>query len=103
MPKTYTPPQAFANEARPPIELLAVNSSQVKAIGYDPATKELAVTFTRGTGAIYHYHQVEPATFEAFKAAESIGGYFGQHIKALPFTKYAAEAEAAPAGQKAEA
>lgn len=95
MPKTYTPPQAFANEARPPIELSTVNSSQVKAIGYDPATKTLAVTFTRGTGAIYHYHQVEAETFDAFKGAESIGSYFGQHIKPLPFTKYAAEAERA--------
>lgn len=103
MPKTYTPPQAFCNEARPPIELTAVNSSQVQAIGYDPDTKTLAVTFTRGTGACYHYAGVEPETFEAFKAAESIGSFFGQHIKSLPFTKYAAEAGVPAGNQKTEA
>jgi hypothetical protein len=97
MPKTYTPPQPFSTEPRPPIELNAVNSSQVKAIGYDPATKTLAVSFTRGTGAIYHYPDVAPEIFEAFRAAESIGSFFGQHIKQLPFTKYAAEAEPAAA------
>lgn len=93
MPKTYTPPQPYSTEPRPPIELTAVNSSQVKAIGYDPATKTLAVTFTRGPGAIYHYPGVEPETFEAFKAAESIGTFFGQHIKHLPFEKFAPEQE----------
>lgn len=101
MPKTYTPPQPFSTEPRPPIELNAVNSSQVKAIGYDPETKVLAVTFTRGTGAVYHYPNVEQQTFDAFKAAESIGGFFGKHIKDLPFTKYAAEAEPAAAEKAA--
>lgn len=95
MPKTYAPPQPFSTEPRPPIELTAVNSSQVKAIGYDPTTKTLAVTFTRGTGAIYHYPDVAPDSFEAFRTAESIGSYFGQHIKNLPFTKYAPQAEQA--------
>ena len=47
--------------------------------------------FKRGALAIYHYPGVKRETFEAFKAAESIGTYFGQHIKALPFEKFPTE------------
>lgn len=45
--------------------------------------------------AIYHYANVERATYEAFKGAESIGTYFGQHLKALPFEKFPCEDVAA--------
>ena len=94
--KTFPEPQAYTDEARPQIQLVPVESNQVKAIGYDPETKTLAVTFNRGQGAIYHYAGVEPETHAAFIGAESIGKFFGQHIKSLPFTKYPAEhAEAA--------
>jgi len=88
MPKTFTPAQAFETEPRPPIVLNEVESSQVKAIGYDPETKTLAVSFPRGTGAIYHYPNVEPETYAAFVGAESIGKFFGANIKSLPFKKY---------------
>lgn len=84
-----------AEEKRPDIALVPVQSNQVAAIGYDAATKTLAVTFTRGAGAIYHYPDVEPETHEAFMGAESIGKFFGQHIKQLPFKKYAPEPVAA--------
>jgi hypothetical protein len=47
--------------------------------------------FTHGAGHIYHYPNVERATFEAFRGAESIGTYFGQHLNALPFEKFPAE------------
>jgi hypothetical protein len=67
-----------------------VESSQVAAVGYDEATKTLAVTFTRGTGAIYHYLNVEPQLHRDFMAAESIGSFFGKHIKPLAFKKYPA-------------
>ena len=87
----FTEPAPFTDESRPEIALHPVESNQVKAIGYDEATKTLAVTFTRGTGAIYHYPDVSKETFEAFKSAESIGKFFGQHIKILPFKKYSPE------------
>lgn len=86
----YPTPQAFEKGPRPAIDLKDVKSSQVKSIGYDPATKTLAVSFTRGSGAIYHYPNVEQETYDAFAKAESVGNFFGQHIKSLPFTKYAA-------------
>ena len=69
----------------------SVDSSQVKAIGFDPETKTLAVTFTRGLGATYHYPNVSQETYDAFIAAESAGTFFGQHIKNLPFKKYRGE------------
>ncbi len=93
--KKFPEPAAFTEEPRPAITLDAVESNQVKAIGYDEATKTLAVTFTRGTGAIYHYPDVSKETFDSFKAAESIGKFFGQHIKNLPFKKYAPDPVAA--------
>ena len=91
MTKTYTAPQAFSDRPRPPIALQPVESGQVRAIGYNAATRTLAVTFTRGPGAIYHYADVAPETHAAFVAAESIGTFFGQHIKALAFEKFPAD------------
>ena len=89
--KKFPEPQPFTNRERPPIALEPVESNQVGAIGYDPGTKTLAVQFRRGARAIYHYANVERATYEAFKGAESIGTYFGQHLKALPFEKFPCE------------
>lgn len=91
MPKTYAAPAAFNDPAeRLEIPLTPVESSQVKAIGYDAATKTLAVTFTRGPGTEYQYMNVEPALHAAFIGADSIGTFFGQHIKPLEFKKFAA-------------
>ena len=95
MTKTFPEPQPFTDEKRPSIALSPVDSSQVKAIGYDEETKTLAVTFTRGTGAIYHYPDVAKETYDAFMACDSAGTFFGKHIKSLPFKKFAAETEPA--------
>jgi hypothetical protein len=89
--KTYQAPQAFEEGSPLPIELHAVESNQVKAIGYDPATKTLAVTFKFGAGALYQYPDVAEETFAEFMAAESKSTFFGQHIKPLPFKKYRPE------------
>lgn len=89
--KKFPDPQLYSERQRPQIALFPVESSQVGAIGYDAATKTIAVQFRRGNRAIYHYPNVEPETFEAFRSAESIGTYFGQHLKALPFEKFPCE------------
>ncbi|CAB4159810.1 KTSC domain containing protein [uncultured Caudovirales phage] len=93
--KKFPEPQPLSDKPRPPIALEPVESNQVGAIGYDEATKTLAVQFRRGARAIYHYPGVERETFEAFKGAESIGGFFAANLKALPFEKFAAEEAAA--------
>lgn len=95
MPKPTKPVQAFDEGEAPFIAMDSVESNQVSKIGYDPETKTLAVTFTRGTGAVYQYPNVEQATFDAFKASESAGKFFGVHIKDLPFKKYRSETAAA--------
>lgn len=93
MPKTYTPAAPFNDAAeRIEIALAPVQSNQVKAIGYDAATKTLAVTFAHGPGTEYQYPNVEPELHAEFIAAESIGTFFGKRIKALPFKKFAAAA-----------
>lgn len=88
MNKPYAAPAAFTEEPYVAIAMTPVASNQVKAIGYDPETKTLAVTFTRGAGAIYHYPNVEPETHAAFVGAESIGKHFGAHIQGLSFKKF---------------
>ncbi len=80
---------------RPHITLHPVKSSQVKSVGYDHGTNTLAVQFSRGAGAVYHYPSVTKEQYEAFIKAESIGVHFGKHIKALPFVKYMPDAVAA--------
>ena len=83
-------PQAFEEGEYQEIALHPVESSQVKAIGYDVATKTLACQFAHGLGSIYHYPNVEPETYKAFIGSESIGKFFGKHVKPLPFKKYPA-------------
>lgn len=92
--KYFAAPAAYAEAKRPSIALTPVKSNQVKAVGYDDATQTLAVTFTRGAGAIYHYPNVAREVYEEFIAAESIGKFFGAHIQGLAFEKFPAEAEA---------
>lgn len=78
-------------KSRPPIEMHSVQSSQINCVGYDEATKTLAVQFRHGAKAFYHYPNVKPETYVAFMAAESKGVFFKEHIKALPFEKFPAE------------
>ena len=89
----FPEPQPFTDKARPPIALQPVESSQVKAVGYDAATKTLAVQFTRGAGAIYHYPGVDPETHSAFVGSESLGKFFRDNLKTLPFEKFEPDPE----------
>ena len=67
------------------IALTPVKSSQIASIGYDAASKTLAVQFKRFKDGqpttVYHYSNVEPETFAQFEAAESKGRFFGAQIK----------------------
>jgi hypothetical protein len=56
----------------------AKKSSQVVAMGHDPATNTLAIQFGSGT---YHYHDVSAEKFAALQKADSIGAHLGKHIK----------------------
>lgn len=63
----------------PSIPLTGVKSSQVESIGYDAASKTMAVKFARGTN-VYHYHDVSPDQFHALRDAESIGSHVNKHF-----------------------
>jgi hypothetical protein len=82
-----------AIKSRPTITMQPVESSQIHAIGHDPATNTLAIQFKSksGAGSVYHYANFTAENFDAFKAAESIGPHFGKHIKPFidkfPFEK----------------
>ena len=90
-----TAPAAFSEKEYKAIPMTPVQSNQIGAVGYDAASKTLAVTFARGPGHIYHYPNVEQKTHDDMMAAESKGTFFGQHIKALAFDKFPAPEKAA--------
>lgn len=77
------------------IPLTACESSQMKAVGYDAATKTLAIRFnptkTAPAGSVYTYSNVPPDVFAEFQGAESKGKFFGERIKGhadkFPFTR----------------
>lgn len=94
MTKSYPTPQPFSKEKRPDIALTPVQSSQIAAVGHCPVTNTLAVQFTRGTGATYHYPNVSAEAHAEFIGAKSLGTHFGKHIKHLPFEKFAPEEKA---------
>ncbi len=96
MPKAYSAPAPFNDDKeRIDVAMTSVQSNQVKEIGYDAATKTLAVTFTRGAGAIYQYPDVDPQLHADFLVAESIGRFFGERIQPPPFKKFKAPEAAA--------
>ena len=68
------------------MELIPVNSTRIKKVGYDPNTQDMVIEFTRG--GRYIYHNVEPMIHQMLMAAESIGKFFEQHINKNPNIKY---------------
>lgn len=62
------------------VERTPVSSSNIHSVGYDHATKTLAVEFKNG-GGVYHYHDVPKDAHEAFVSAKSLGSHFHTNIK----------------------
>ncbi len=61
------------------MERIAVESSSVRAVGYDPATFELEVEFRNGRS--YRYQQVPVAAYRLLLQAPSIGEFVNEQIK----------------------
>ncbi len=66
------------------MERRPVASSVIRAVGYDPKTKVLAVEFH--TGRLYEYARVPAKIAAVLPAAPSIGSYFNRYIR----TRYSA-------------
>ena len=64
------------------IKMHQVQSSNIKAVGYDEQTRILRIEFLHGKSA-YEYMDVEEQALEGLLTAESVGKYFGAHIKGL--------------------
>lgn len=67
------------------MDMIACQSSRLKAYGYDPETKDLQVEWAPkkngqpgGSGS---YKGVPPEVFEAMKKAESVGRFINLAIK----------------------
>ena len=63
------------------VELKPVDSSNISAIGYDAAAKELHVQFS--SGATYAYRGVPPTVYSKLAEAKSKGAHFAQHIRSV--------------------
>jgi hypothetical protein len=58
-----------------------VDSSFIKAAGYDPDSKTLELTIKGNKGVAFQYSGVTRAKFQGFLDAESKGSYFNAKIK----------------------
>lgn len=59
--------------------LSPVQSSNVKAIGYDPITSQLRVEFNNG--GVYNYEDVPAETYRGLMASHSKGAFLAANIK----------------------
>lgn len=78
------PPAADRAEPFPPIDMQSVESSQIAAIGYDPARGILAVRFNgKGgkPGGLYHYRNFGDTDWQALQDADSKCSHFIRNIK----------------------
>jgi len=56
-----------------------VRSSNIKSVGYDPATQTMEVEFV--SGGVHQYAGVPAAKHEAMLKAPSIGKYFHREVR----------------------
>ena len=66
------------SEKKPQIDMTPCKSTAVRAFGYDPATKTLAVAFNGGK--TYRYEGVPPAIAAGLPEAKSIGKYLARNV-----------------------
>lgn len=61
------------------MEMQAIKSSMIKAMGYDADSEELHVEFNNGKG--FKYPGVTQAAFDELQSADSVGSFFHKNIK----------------------
>jgi len=61
-------------------EMHMVSSSNIEAVGYDSAAREVHVRFLK-TGRTYIYFDVDEYVFTELRNADSVGIYLNQNIK----------------------
>lgn len=61
------------------MEMQAVSSSNIAAIGYDEEKKVLRIEFN--SGRVYDYAEVPKRVYDGLLRADSVGRYFHVHVK----------------------
>lgn len=61
------------------MERVAVGSSNISSIGYDPDTETLEIEFLNGS--IYQYYDLPEHIYDELMSAGSHGGYLASNIK----------------------
>jgi hypothetical protein len=68
------------------MERVAVSSSNLSSVGYDPDTQTLEIEFHHG--GVYQYAGVPEEVFQGLMSSDSQGKYFHANIKNnYPFSK----------------
>lgn len=70
---------AYSSKRPAQMEMIRVNSTAITAIGYDPHTRHLAITFQQGH--TYDFCNVPRHIYEGLLAATSKGTYYNRHIR----------------------
>ena len=63
------------------MEMISVDSSNVRSVGYDDASNTLQVEFLNGS--LYQYFDVPIQIFEGLLTAGSVGSYLHQNVKGI--------------------
>ncbi len=63
------------------MQMISVRSSAMTAVGYDPSTRRMKITFSQGH--TYDFCRVPQRVFEGLLQAYSKGTYYNDHIKDL--------------------
>ncbi|WP_366523776.1 KTSC domain-containing protein [Nevskia ramosa] len=61
------------------MEMIRVDSSAIKAVGYDPITSRMTIAFIQGHA--YDFCRVPRYIFEGLLTASSKGSYYNDHIR----------------------
>lgn len=61
------------------MERKRINASNIRSVGYDPASRVLEVEFT--SGAVYQYENVSAETHRRLMQSSSAGSFFKDNIE----------------------
>jgi len=61
------------------MDMIPVNSSAIHAIGYDPISQGMKITFNQGS--TYDFCNVPQHVFDSFISSTSKGSYYNQNIR----------------------
>lgn len=61
------------------MEMIRVRSSAISAVGYDPSSRRMKITFVQGH--TYDFCRVPQHIYDGLMRASSKGAYYNDHIK----------------------